>query len=78
VSEAQANAHIRLNEPDHVKSIQCTNHQLTTENAALTSRVEELERHLTTRDAMVARYTARLERLTTKNTELEKDLENSL
>ncbi len=72
------NVHVNLNELDHVKSIQCTNHQLTTENAVLVSRVEELERDLVTRDAMVTRYTARLERLTTKNRELEESLENSL
>jgi chromosome segregation ATPase len=78
LSEAQANAHIKLNELDHVKSIQCTNNQLITENAVLMSRVEELERDLATRDAMVTRYTTRLERLTIKNAELNKSLENSL
>jgi chromosome segregation ATPase len=78
LSEAQANAHIKLNELDHVKSIQCTNDQLITEKAALISRVGELERDLATRDAMVTRYTTRLERLRIKNAELNKSLENSL
>jgi chromosome segregation ATPase len=78
LSEAQANSHLRLNEPDHVKSIQCTNDELKTENAALTSRVEVLERDLATCDVMMTRYTARLERLTARNAELDKRLENSL
>jgi hypothetical protein len=78
VSEAQTNARIGLSELDHVKSIGCTNHELTTENAALISRVEVLERDLATCDFMMTRYTARLEHLTARNVELNKSSENSL
>jgi hypothetical protein len=60
-----------------VESLLYSDQGLTAENAALISRVEQLERDLDTRDGIVTRYTARLERLTTKNTELERSLENS-
>jgi chromosome segregation ATPase len=78
LSEAQAHAYVKLSELDHVKSIRCTNDQLTTENAVLISRVERLKRDIVTRDAILTRSTARIERLTTKNMELEESLQNSL
>jgi hypothetical protein len=78
LSNAQANAHIRPNEVEHVKNIQRTNHELTTKNAALVSRVEVLERDVATYKVVMTRCTARLERLTARNVELDKSLENSL
>jgi chromosome segregation ATPase len=64
LSEAQANARVRLNEPNYVKSIHRTKHeQLSTQNAALMSRIED--------------FAARLENLVATNTELEKSLEES-
>jgi chromosome segregation ATPase len=64
LSEAQADVHVRLNELDYAKSVHRTKHkQLTTQNAALTSRVKD--------------FAARLESLVTTNTELEKSLEES-
>ena len=78
LSEAQAKTHITLNELDHLQSVERTNHELRTENATLTSRIKVLKRDLATQDNMRTHYTTRLERLSARNTELKKSLENSL
>jgi chromosome segregation ATPase len=78
LSEAQGNAQITLHELDRFKNVERMNCDFKAENVALTSRIEVLERDLALRDTTMAHCTTRLERLTTRNTELKRRLKNSL
>ena len=64
---------------NQLKVVKRTNNELTTEIAALTSRVQVLERDLAAGErrlsAMRTSYTCHVQRLTAMNKELEKDLE---